>query len=127
MATQAIEKRAARTLRSALRRMNRGGKHWVQGQLTRRKDGELSFCSVGSIRYGRAQRETQRVALIALAEEISPEKMKVLRIQACEEFRGNAWFARRVESVVTDWNDAPWRRWDQIGSVFESAAKRLES
>lgn len=39
----------SKTLRAARDLMNNGGKHWIKGALSRRKQGEVSYCALGGI------------------------------------------------------------------------------
>lgn len=133
MTPAAVKKRAARSLRSALARMNDSGRHWVKGAYQKQEDKELKFCSIGALRYAKLKDETMQAATIALADQIDPVSMAKHRayVNASKISSGESWaryeLFHRAQDIVIRHNDAGGTRWTDIKRVFTGAAESLES
>jgi hypothetical protein len=115
--------------------MNHGGRHWIKGAEERMVNPEThtpgdqpsyglwgdglepAYCSIGALKQVKAN----DLAIIALAELISPDERKEVR-ENPDEYSTPLLVAN---DVIIEFNDHRYTEWDDVRGVFTRAARRL--
>lgn len=158
---EARRRKIAGILRGARNMMNHNGDHWTQGvevdtvatryneagvgtgyqTIIHPEDGKETYCSIGGIAHvkikghGRITDDDRRMAMIELAEVISPGFKKYLedikddfvdfRTGERDEWGWQHFVDESVTGIIAFFNDEPGRKWEEIKEVFTKAARRL--
>jgi hypothetical protein len=118
---------AANALDKARELMNDNGRHWIKGQLSGKKNGEVAYCSLGGIdRASKRNSKANHLAKVLLAEIITGEERPSKRepypnqTELTSMYRDRTW----AQNKIWRYNDSPNTRWSGVSTRFKKAAKK---